>query len=301
MHSQLPHKPYLTLSSLAAAISFLISPFATHAAEAPKVMQAKVFDPAEFSESTLQTAQISDYYVSEKLDGVRALWTGKQLVTRSGNTISAPTWFTAALPDNTSLDGELWAGRGNFQQVTSTVLDATPDDTQWKAIKYMVFDLPTSDARFEQRLNVLNALIGDMASRYIQLVPQRKYNSLAALHAYQDQISHNNGEGLMLHHKNSHYVHGRSDSLLKLKPYQDAEAVVIGYEEGKGKYQGKMGAIWVLTPDNKKFKIGSGFADAERANPPAIGSVINYRHNGYTKNGIPRFTRFIRVRTSSDI
>lgn len=300
------NKSNLKLTHLAAAISFLVSPFMLEAAEAPVVMKAKTFDTKTFesallSESTLLQSKISDYYVSEKLDGIRAFWNGKQLVTRTGNIITAPAWFTAALPDNITLDGELWAGRGNFQQVASTVMDDSPNETQWKKIKYMVFDLPSDNRRFELRLKQLTTLINDIDRSHIQLISQHYFESLAELSAYQEHISQSNGEGLMLHHKNNLYKDGRSDSLLKLKPYQDSEAVVVGYEEGKGKYLGKMGAIWVLTPDNKKFKIGSGFSDAERANPPALGAVINYRHNGYTKSGIPRFARFIRVRSSPEI
>ncbi|MDP3031565.1 MAG: DNA ligase, partial [Rhodocyclaceae bacterium] len=60
---------------------------------------------------------VSQYWVSEKLDGVRAYWDGRQLRFRSGNVILAPAWFIAALPAH-SLDGELWLGRGTFERLS---------------------------------------------------------------------------------------------------------------------------------------------------------------------------------------
>ncbi|WP_299012940.1 DNA ligase [uncultured Photobacterium sp.] len=296
-----PIKPDLTLSRLAATITLIVSPFMLQAADVPDVMKAAVYDPDFFSETASNRDKISNYYVSEKLDGIRAFWTGSELITRSGKVISAPAWFTAGLPENTELDGELWAGRGEFQQVAATVMDKHPNDKQWQAIKYMVFDIPTGTERFELRLKQLTSLINDIDRAYIQAVSQQKFNSLTALNDYQASISKNNGEGLMLHHQDNLYHHGRSDHLLKLKDFHDAEAVVIGYENGKGKYLGKMGAVWVLSSNNIKFKIGSGFSDADRDNPPALGTIINYRYNGYTKSGIPRFARFIRNRPTPDI
>ncbi|CAM5225563.1 ATP-dependent DNA ligase [Alishewanella longhuensis] len=100
----------------------------------------------------------------------------------------------------------------------------------------------------------------------------------------------------MLHHQDARYKTGRSADLLKLKSYQDTEAIVIGYRPGKGKYQGRVGALIVRTPEGKEFAIGSGLTDVLRQTPPEIGTVITYRYNGYTNNGIPRFARFLRVR-----
>lgn len=289
------------LTRLAAAIALLISPFHLEAKTAPDIMTARHYDEQIPSEATSVQDTTSAYYVSEKLDGIRAFWNGEKLVTRTGNIISAPAWFIASLPSNTPLDGELWAGRGSFQHIAATVLDQSPNDEQWKTVNYMIFDLPSNPDRFEQRLKQLYTVITQINRPHIQLVPQHSYQNQTALENKLEEISQGNGEGLMLHHKDNLYHNGRSDRLLKMKQHQDAEAVVIGYEEGNGKFSGMIGAIWVLTAENIKFKIGSGFKDNDRENPPLIGSIITYRYNGYTDNGIPRFARYLRGRSNSDI
>ena len=58
--------------------------------------------------------------MSEKLDGVRAYWDGKALISRLGNPFHAPDWFLAGLPD-VPLDGELWIGRKAFQRTVGIV------------------------------------------------------------------------------------------------------------------------------------------------------------------------------------
>jgi DNA ligase-1 len=104
------------------------------------------------------------------------------------------------------------------------------------------------------------------------------------------------GEGLMLHRADAPYLTGRSDALLKLKPWQDAEAVLIGYTPGKGKFLGMTGALKMESPDGKRFSIGSGLSDALRRQPPPIGTRITYRYQHLTKSGVPRFPRYLRVR-----
>jgi DNA ligase-1 len=111
-----------------------------------------------------------------------------------------------------------------------------------------------------------------------------------------DAVVRAGGEGLMLHRADAPYVTGRSDALLKLKPWQDAEAIVVGYTPGKGKYQGMTGALDMEMPDGKRFRIGSGLSDALRRQPPPLGTRITYRYQQLTKNGVPRFPRYLRVR-----
>ena len=84
---------------------------------------------------------------------------------------------------------------------------------------------------------------------------------------------------------------------MKLKPYLDAEATVIGYVAGKGQFAGKMGALRVQTPEGRIFSIGTGFNLAERQYPPAIGTLITYKYLGLTVNGLPRFASYLRIRT----
>lgn len=100
----------------------------------------------------------------------------------------------------------------------------------------------------------------------------------------------------MLHHGNSLYRAGRSSDVLKVKRYEDSEAVVIGHTEGTGKYEGMMGALVVELAGGRTFKIGTGFSDAEREAPPPIGAVITYKFYGLTSIGLPRFASFMRIR-----
>jgi len=235
------------------------------------------------------------YLISEKYDGVRALWDGQQLRARSGNLINAPAWFLAKLPPQ-KLDGELWLGRGQFEQLSGFVRKTTPVDSEWRQIKYMIFELPDAPGTFEQRYQQIKQVVA--ATNWPQLVAVEQFRlpDNAALRRKLNEIVRAGGEGLMLHRADAPYVTGRSDALLKLKPLNDAEATVIGYVPGKGKYEGKMGALQVELPDGTRFQIGTGFTDAVRANPPAIGTLITFTYRGLTKNGLPRFASYLRVR-----
>ncbi|MEP7339100.1 MAG: DNA ligase [Acidobacteriota bacterium] len=235
------------------------------------------------------------YLVSEKYDGVRALWDGKVLRSRAGNAFAAPAWFLAKLPIR-PLDGELWIARGQFEKLSGAVRKTTPQDDEWRQIKYMVFELPNASGTFAERYEQIKRIVA--AANFPQLVAVEQFRlpDNAALRRKLDEIVRAGGEGLMLHRADAPYVTGRNDALLKLKPLDDAEATVIGYVPGKGKYTGMMGALQVETADGKRFQIGTGFKDAVRANPPAVGTVITYTYRGLTKNGLPRFASYLRIR-----
>lgn len=235
------------------------------------------------------------YLVSEKYDGVRALWDGQTLRTRAGNVIAAPAWFTAKLPKQ-ALDGELWLARGQFEKLSGTVRKTTPQDDEWRPIKYMIFELPNAPGSFAERYEQIKRIVTQTHFAQLVAVEQFRLADNAALKRRLDEVVRGGGEGLMLHLADAPYVTGRNDALLKLKPLDDAEATVIAHVPGKGKYQGKMGALQVETADGKQFHIGTGFSDAVRANPPPIGATVTYTHRGFTKNGLPRFASYLRVR-----
>ncbi len=238
---------------------------------------------------------LAAYWVSEKLDGVRAYWNGEQLISRQGNPFQAPAWFTRGFPQ-TPLDGELWMGRGSFETLSGTVRQLQPDPVLWQKVRFMVFDLPASEQIFDQRLEQLKTLLNSSDSPYIQAVSQFKVTDQAQLTRQLRQVVKQGGEGLMLHRGDSLYRRGRSDTLLKLKTYEDAEAVVIDHLPGKGKYVGMLGALLVETPQGLRFRIGTGFSDAERAAPPPVGSTVTYKYYGKTRFGTPRFASFLRLR-----
>ncbi|RUM93468.1 MAG: DNA ligase [Thiothrix sp.] len=252
----------------------------------PDVLLAQTYEPG---------INVSEYWVSEKLDGVRARWDGQRFISRQGNIFHSPTWFTAEFPLQ-ALDGELWIERNNFEQVVSTVRTHVPNNTAWREIRFMVFDLPESKAIFSDRLKTLKSIFSRLKSPYLKLIKHYRLDSHTLLMNKLQDITQAGGEGLMLHHQDSLYFGGRSDALLKLKLYQDAEAEVIEHLPGNGKYTGMLGALRVITADGKYLRIGTGFTDDERKNPPPIGITITYKYFGKTRNGIPKFASFLRIR-----
>lgn len=240
-------------------------------------------------------SDVSTYWVSEKLDGVRGRWDGRQLWTRGGQRISAPAWFMAKWPA-VAMDGELWMGHGRFDEVSGLVRSGQPADGAWSRVRFMVFDLPDHGGVFEARVMEMRTLLPATGVAWLQPVAQFRVDDAQQLDARLKQVVAAGGEGLMLHHRNARYASGRSDSLLKYKPFQDAEARVVGHAPGKGKYENMMGALLVETPDGRRFRLGTGFTDIQRAEPPAVGSMVTYRYNGLTSKGLPRFARFLRVR-----
>lgn len=244
---------------------------------------------------------ISQYYVSEKLDGIRGYWDGKQLLTRQGNIIKSPTWFTQHWPP-LPIDGELWIGRGKFQSALSCTSKHKPEEEPhkscWSNLRFMMFDLPSYPGTFEQRVIQMRSLISQHPSTYLAMIKQVQLKNNKALDDKMNLIISAQGEGLMLHLASAHYKVGRNSALMKLKRHQDAEATIIGHTEGKGKYLGKLGALEVETAQGITFKIGSGLSDEQRANPPSIGTIITFKYNGLTQAGIPRFARLWRIKTS---
>ncbi|MGF2735710.1 DNA ligase [Marinobacter sp. DUT-1] len=240
-------------------------------------------------------ANLTDYWVSEKLDGVRAYWDVEKLWSRGGHVYQSPEWFTEDFPVH-PLDGELWMGRGQFAELSGIVRMARPDDGKWRQVAFHVFDLPAADVPFFKRYERLKQLVQASESSYLKLVEQRPISGHGALITELNRIVAAGGEGLMLKRKASLYLAGRSDDLLKVKTFQDAEAVVVEHIEGQGKYEGLLGSLLVELPDGRRFRIGSGFTDEERANPPQPGQQITFKHHGYTATGLPRFASFLRIR-----
>ncbi|EAQ63683.1 DNA ligase [Marinomonas sp. MED121] len=240
---------------------------------------------------------VSDYLISEKFDGVRAIWKDGKLLTKNGNPIHAPDWFIQALPD-VWLDGELWSKRQDFEFVASTVLSKKSDTQAWRKVQYKVFDMPNYQSPFVDRAKAYTELLNALNVDFIQPIEQFTLRDNDALSEMLKRYSNAGAEGLILHRKEAKFASGRSDNLLKLKPYQEAKAKVKAYLPGKGKYLGMIGAIevaWysVELEQEVRFKIGSGLTDDERRYPPEIGSLIRFKYHGLTKNKIPRFASYI--------
>ena len=253
---------------------------------APALVLAKVLGP---------DVDPADYLVSEKFDGVRAFWNGQRLKFRSGRDVSAPRWFLDRLPAQ-ALDGELWLGRGRFEELSGFVRKALPEDSEWRQITYRIFELPEAPGSFAERAQRIEQIVA--GSGFPQLVAVRQFRvaDRVQLQRLLDEVVRGGGEGLMLHRADAPYATGRSDVLLKLKPLLDTEAVVRAHLPGAGKYHGLLGALRVETPEGKRFVIGTGFTDTVRRNPPPIGTTITYTYRGLTRNGLPRFASYLRVR-----
>lgn len=238
------------------------------------------------------------YWVSEKLDGVRAHWDGRQLRFRSGLPIPAPAWFIAGLPSR-PLDGELWLGRGRFEELSGIVRRERPDDAQWRALRYMVFDLPGDPGTFTERSQRIGVVVAAARARapWLRAVTQSRVRDGNELMLRMKAVVAGGGEGLMLHRADALWTPGRSESLRKLTPWLDAEARVVAHVPGKGRLAGRVGALEVENADGRRFRIGSGLTDAERRNPPRIGAEVTYRYRELTGQGLPRFPSFVRERT----
>ena len=264
---------------------------------APKV--APVAKPQEVSVMLAHSWEGQDpsgWWMSEKLDGVRALWTGFRLVTRLGNEIHAPVWFTDALPPF-ALDGELFMGRGRFQDCVSAVRTLVPDEAEWRQVTFVVFDAPKAAGGFEARIaRAREARASYPASYPWKVLPQVRCQSREHLDLYLADVQANGGEGVMLREHGSAYEGRRSHSLLKVKTFRDDEARVVGYEAGRGKHKGRLGALVCRTKTGVEFKIGTGLSDREREAPPAVGSLVTYSYQELTRDGVPRFPAFVAVR-----
>ena len=264
------------------------APFSTLFAKqnAPQVLLAQNYKSG---------VDVTQYLISEKFDGVRAVWDGSALYTRQGNVINAPVWFTQNLPI-TLLDGELWLGHGQFDALSGAVRKDVPIDEEWKNISYMVFELPDAHGTFETRAKRIVEIVKKANLQHLKAVTQFRVSDEASLNLRLKQVVKNGGEGLMLHRADAEYITGRNAALIKLKPQYDAEATIVAHSAGRGKYKGKLGALVVETPEGIRFKLGTGFSDAQRENPPKIGSLVTYTYKDKTKNGKPKFASFLRVR-----
>jgi DNA ligase-1 len=238
---------------------------------------------------------LSRYWVSDKFDGVRGYWDGHRLLTRAGTVIRVPAWFTRNWPD-TPMDGELWAGYGRFERASAIVRASGANDPAWHSMRYQVFDLPAQAGDFDARVPAIRRVVAAIGDPWVVAVRQFHVASDAQLKAALKRVLDHHGEGLVLHRGDLPYRAGRGVGLLKVKPYEDAEARVVAIHPGHGRLEHLMGSIEVRTPDGRRFSLGSGFSDDDRAHPPPVGSWVTYRFNGRTRNGLPRFARFLRRR-----
>ena len=229
--------------------------------------------------------------MSEKLDGIRAYWDGKQLISRGGKIIHAPKWFTKSYPPF-EIDGELWTKRGDFENISSIVRDKNPSN-EWETVKHYIFEVPNAEGSLFDRLSKVEPYV----SQYIKRINQIPIKNKNHLELFLKEIEEKGGEGLVVRDPHAPYINKRTSKALKVKTFQDAECKVLGYTKGKGKYVNVIGAIKCQLDNGIQFKIGTGLSDKARASPPKVGERITFKYQKFTKYGKPRFPVFLRVRT----
>ncbi|MCG8563626.1 MAG: DNA ligase [Desulfobacterales bacterium] len=238
--------------------------------------------------------EVTGWWMSEKLDGVRGCWTGRSMESKSGKPLPVPPEFTRGFPPF-PLDGELWMGRGTFSTMVGLARQKKGGNG-WKGVGYHIFDAPDPALAFEDRLDKARRWFQTHPLPHVHLIPQEKCRGRAHLEARLRAVEAQGGEGLMLRRPGSPYRAGRSRDILKVKTFQDAEARVVGHRPGKGRHRGRMGALEVELPNGTRFALGTGFTDTQRENPPPVGSWVTFKYTGLTPSGIPRFASFLRVR-----
>lgn len=264
---------------------FTVAPVQAREAMLPKVYSEQI--------------DIRGWLMSEKLDGVRGYWDGRQLFSKNGHLFHPPLEFTRDLPDF-PLEGELWGGRGTFGQAAAVIKRVQPDEG-WLQLKFAIFDVPAAPGGFVQRIKLAQQWFGAHPSIYAFVIPQIIVPDREHLQQELQRIEMLGGEGLIVRKPDALYTAGRSIEILKVKNYQDDEATVIAHLPGKGRNAGRLGSLLVTLKDGTQFKLGSGFSDDQRNNPPAIGEVITFKFYGKYPSGIPKFPSFLRVREDDSL
>lgn len=219
-------------------------------------------------------------------------------MSRNGNQFYAPKFFIENLPKTVSLDGELWMGRKQFSECVGIIKrhdTGKHDMNEWAKIVYVLFDAPSIKKPFEERLNYIHNLAAKLQSPYVRAHEHYKCEGIEHMHRELQRVQDLGGEGIMLRKPGSMYENRRSDSLLKVKTFFDAEATVIGHQKGTGRLSDMMGALLVVGDNGVNFKIGSGFNDEQRRRPPKIGSKVTYKYQEVSNKGKPRFPIFLRI------
>jgi DNA ligase-1 len=236
---------------------------------------------------------VKGWYMSEKLDGIRAYWNGKTLLSKNANKIYAPKWFIDNLPPF-ELDGELWTKRGDFENIQNIVLDTEPSET-WGNITYNIFEIPNKKGDISKRLKKLKEWLQVNPSSYIKIVPQVVCKNENHLEEFLKEMLEKKAEGVMLKNPFLEYESikkERSNNLLKVKTFFDDEAIVISHNYKDGRLK----SLVLKLENGKTFNLGNGFSIQDRLNPPKVGETVTFKYYGFTKNGKPKFASFLRVR-----
>ena len=237
---------------------------------------------------------ITGWVMSEKLDGVRAVWDGHKLLSRKSNRFYPHPDFIKHFPPF-PLDGELWSKRNDFEQISSIVTDNN-SSTRWFDLSYHIFEAPHAKGNFFMRMEKVRQWFDHHPNSHVRIVQQIPVFSKKELMDYLKEVEVQGGEGVMVKNPYLPYSPGRNATLLKVKSYDDMEGRVIGYSAGKGKFSGMVGSLHIELENGIRFYLGSGLSTKNRKNPPPLGSIVTFKYYGLTDSGKPRFASFLRIR-----
>jgi DNA ligase-1 len=235
---------------------------------------------------------VKGWVMSEKLDGIRGFWNGKNLITRGGKALNPPKYFLKNYPPF-AIDGELWTKRGDFENISS-IVRSKDSGIRWNKITHNIFEVPNQSGNFTNRMAIFKKYLQKNPSKFIKIIKQTQIKDKQHLDDFLQNIIKLNGEGVVLRDPTKSYKTGRLPSALKFKKYFDTECVITKILKGKGKFSQKMGSVKCQLKNKDIVTIGSGFSDFERDNPPKIGSQITFKYYGKTKKNKYKYPVFLR-------
>ena len=253
------------------------------------------------------------WFASSKKDGVRGIWIFDQFITRDHNVIRAPKSFTRWLPKGIALDGELWTREGEFNRISGILNKKNPLEDDWKDMKFILFDLPLVEEPYDRRYPILQSVANQICHSIpdtnpqdcpIRIAEQTIIRSKEHLAKMFDEEVRQGGEGLVIRHPKAFYEPRRTKKVMKIKPQHEDDAVVIGHEPGKGKFEGKLGALllrWIARPD-VVFRVGGGPGLDEKMRTEyktqfPIGAVVKVQYMSlFPKTMKPRQPQIVGVR-----
>lgn len=235
--------------------------------------------------------KIENWVMSEKLDGIRAYWNGKELITKNGNKIYTPKWFIQNFPPF-ALDGELWTKRGDFENIQNIVLDKIPSKN-WNQITYNIFEVPNQKGNFFQRIQIFKNWKSKKNIPHLKIIPQIVCNNEEHLNQFLEELVSKKAEGVIIKNPNSSYFTGRINDILKVKKFYDDEGLVIAHNYNE---KNNFKSLVIKLKNGVVFNLGGGFSNKQREKPPKIGEIVTFKYYDLTKYGKPKFASFLRVR-----
>lgn len=254
-----------------------------------------LFAPWPEGPSALPRGFHSESYVwSEKFDGVRAIWTGDALISRSGQIINVPPSFTKKLPKDTKLDGELWAGQDGLQTVVKAI-QAGEKDPAWtdNDIQYLVFDIPSSGEAYQERYDALLKMEKKFP-HHIQVVEHHEIEDVESLRKTLSTLTKKGSEGIVLRNIRGHYQKGRSgkNNGYKWKITQIGDGRIIPKKSTQSLLR-----VSINTPKEARGKeVSLVVSIHDQRIRISDKTHVRFRYNGLlTKSKLPRFPRFESV------